>query len=368
MRPAQLLRFIGRFDILRFMSKPLPSTDLVIPAQRKSQLISQETADSWLSEVSTGKDLFQSVIPSSVATKIFKPKRETVADAIVLPFSLTLVGTMGAVLAGLFVPGNFEGALDHLNLLGQAGLFLGPATVIGGVGGLFGNRIGNKKLMKRAVVQAFQEKGLRNWLKARYGIDIHDETLSGVAGHLLEGKESSFVDKTGRGWLIRPSGSGAAASKWLVEEQKIVQSTEASTIAVIDASEIVLPGEAQTLYDSITARVTMLDSYNLTVESSHTVRRAEQEAKQVVASYQKLEALNESASGEAALVEVLAAVNEELLEVAQVEAASVRSQMAVQSNYLQEKKAAKGFSTLKLPVVEDRLTPVLEVEKKVVGN
>lgn len=356
------------FDILRSMSEPLPSTDLVIPAQRKRQLISQESADSWLSEVSTGKDLFRSVISSAVATKILKPKRETVADAIVIPWSLALGGTMAAILAGILTPGNFEDVLDHLNLFGQAGLFLGPATIVGGVGGLFGNRVGNKKSIKRAIVQAFQEKGLRNWLKARYGIDIHDETLSGVAAYLLEGKESSFVDKSGRGWLIRPSGSGEAASKWLVEEQKIVQSTEASTVAVVDASEIVLPGEAQTLYDSITARVKMLDSYALTVESSHTVRRAEQEAKQVVASYQKLEALNESASGEAALVEVLAAVNEELLEVAQAEAASVRSQMAVQSNYLQEKKAAKGFSALKLPAAADELASVLEVEKKVVGN
>lgn len=336
------------------------STELVVPTQgsKKKLLVSQEAAEFWVSDVSKGKELFTSVIPTLNAEQVaYASRGGTSANAIVT----FVFGLAGSGMADLLVFMPMQGDQPNLAITGMAlASLLVPITAVSAVAAFINKRHHRWGEKWWKVIHTVQSTGLRAWLKARYGVRVDDEGLASLASQVLEGKEHAFTDTSGKTWLMRPVNAESASPQWLVEKKQNATASEAEVVDVnIDAVKP-LPKKAKALYANIVAQVETLNSYPLTVESSHAVRRSEQEAEEIIASYRKLEALNARNAGDAALVEVLSAINDELGDVAQHEVAAVRKQMAVQSNYLQDKKATKGSPTLALTAQSEQPLKVKE--------
>jgi hypothetical protein len=285
------------------------STELVVPVQKKGkELIFQDQVKAWLETVSAGKELFVSVVPSNVRRKY--PNSFSVGF-------IAWIGVTGMDLVGEVVMRLHSGwtPLDETQQAVFSGMVFGPAFAAAIVSSWIAHKGDKRTAAIWDSVVEFEKQGLSAWLKARYGLIVSDETLKEMAEKILSNQATQFSDDEGSIWVLRDTPPDAAGNvSWFVEEQQL---TVVEEPAMLEASvvEVVLPGEAKTLHDSILNRLDVLKAYSLSVESSHNVSRSEQEARQAILSYRKLEALGEGAHGYAELVDVLSAVNEDLLAI-----------------------------------------------------
>lgn len=315
------------------------STNLVVPAQKKGkELISQAQAEDWLEKVSDGKELFVSVIPGSI--------RRPLTNS----FAVGTIAFLGTSLIDL-IPAIFIRALSGWTPLDEPqqamflGLVLSPGLAVAAVSSLIASKGDKRRAAVWTAISEFEKQGLSAWLKARYGLTVSDGTLKDITEKVLFNEPSEFSDDRGKTWNLRnavPDGSENVS--WFVEEEQPAAVEEFVALEV-SIAQVTLPSEAKTLHDSIQNRLDTLKAYSLSIESSHNVSRSEQETQQAILSYRKLEALGEEVSGYVELIEVLSAVNEDLLAVIKREAKDVKTQLAVQGQYLRMRQVDSG-STL----------------------
>lgn len=342
------------------------STELVVPGQKKGkEFLTQEQVKNWLTEVSTGSSSFVSVVPAKLVRdfEAFSKYSNMWGFTGVLFASISLID----MVIFAFPSTASGGGYTEMGFGLYFAAICGPAAGMSGLVPLLLPHWMRRKRKQVNSIMALQALGVQSWLKARYGITVPRDVLPRIALDAWIGREIKFADVTNRQWIMVPFRAETNETHWRIEEKKTETRVEAVTAEAAVSSVVILPNEAKTLHESIKTRLGVLGGYNLSVDSAHSVRRAEQEAAQAISTYQKLDRLGEAESGYSGLVEVLSEVNEELHHVVQSEAGELRKQLAVQSNYLRDKKSGRGSSSLELDSIAAPINN-LQVEKKVVGN
>lgn len=323
------------------------STDLVIAPVHKGrkELVSASGVQAWLDEVSSGERLFTGVVPRGM----------DYGENVWL--NSTLAGSLGG-LAGMLATGMVS-AVGPVDLSIILGLF-GAGAATGFFGGLpFFKRNESRGQKRFNLILAIQRLGLQNWLKARYGLEVDEQTLNSIAYKSLHNYLAiNFTDVSGRNWQVEYSDG---RNKFAVVPLEVTSDRE---VRVVNADSVVsmkaevvespLPGEAGSLLSSVRSRLTALKALSLGVESSHVVKRVEEDIRQAVATFRKLESLGAGFDGVERLVFVLNALNDELRGLVDAEVLAAKEDLTVQGNYVKSRHLEASVSSrlsLEAPVV-----------------
>lgn len=293
----------------------------------KHEIVSESDARAWLDEVSSGKNLFVSIVREEIAKKWWAATNST-------EIKIFTANGVGFGLLGGIIP-----AIP----LHWDWITLGGVGIVGALSlGVLANRISHRDFKKSKKIwdkiKQVEERGFRYWLKARYDITLAEESSEEIVERLLLEYATNFIDLKGQPWVIKYSHEDKG---WFVEPRKSSTVDEAKTIEKVIV-EAALPGESGVIFGSIESRLNMLKNYSFAAETSHNLLRIKEDARQAIVSFRKLEALGEGESGENQLVRILSALNDELLAVIQQEAADVRNDLTVQGNYVLSRHLETG--------------------------
>jgi len=329
-------------------------TDLVAVSKNISskELAFRAEAQNWLNRMSLGFEPFRPLITSNQSQSLIK--RTHFMGALALwTYPSAPVGAAAGLATFVQTGKEFFLAEPGLVVLGLAGFIAGAVTLIGVPLGKLTQHKSNKKYTE---VYLITRRGLKNWLKARYDIEVSkgqlDKLMDYPSIHAnVYGEDTSsygiqFVDVDGLKLVLNTNENNSEG--WNVtayKEDKVEEPIEAERVSSLEelTTKVVLPGEANTIFGSISNRVSQLEQYSLETEASHNILRIVQDAREAVATYSKLEVLGEAETGLTDLVEVLSILNEELLAIVRKEASDVRNDLLVQKSYLRSRQLESGL-------------------------
>jgi hypothetical protein len=332
-------------------------TDLVPTSKKPSskEITFRTEAQNWLDRMSLGVEKFSPLISSQKSQSLIAKSR--FANALALwTYPTAPMGTFTG-LATLISMGR-EFLLSELALvpLVLVGCTVGATALIGVPLSKLTQRKSRKKYAETHLIN---QQGLKNWLKARYGIEVNEEQMEELmkyptlhANAYLYLRETSeynidFVDVDGRKWVFNTDKDKSEGWHVTPYKEKAVKKpikSEQTTSLKEITEEVVLPGEANAIFGSISNRVAQLEQYSLETEASHNILRIVQDTREAIATYKKLDALGEADTGLADLVEVLSILNEELLAIVRKEASDVRNDLLIQKDYLRSRQLESGLN------------------------
>lgn len=330
-------------------------TDLVPASKRlnSKELAFKAEAQNWLKRMSLGVEKFSPLISSQKSQSLIAKSRFTNALAR-WTYPTAPVGSFAGV--ATLLPMGKESLLSEPTLapLILVGFTIGATVFIGAPLSKFTQHRSRKKYTETHLII---QQGLKNWLKARYDIEVNEEQMEKLMkypilhakAYLNEASEYGidFVDVNGRKWVFNTDKNKSEGWNVTAYEEKVIEKPvepERATSLKELTEEVVLPGEANAIFESISNRVAQLEQYSLETEASHNILRIVQDAREAVATYKKLDALGEAGTGLADLVEVLSILNEELLAIVRKEASDVRNDLLVQKSYLRSRQLESGLN------------------------
>jgi len=330
-------------------------TDLVAVSKNISskELAFRAEAQNWLNRMSLGFEPFRPLITSNQSQSLIAKTRFMGALAL-WTYPSAPVGAAAGLATFAQTGKEFFLAEPGLVVLGLAGFIAGAVTLIGVPLSKLTQHKSNKKYTE---VYLITRRGLKNWLKARYDIEVYkgqlDKLMDYPNFHAKDyGRDASefgiaFVDVNGRKWVFNTDKDKSEG--WHVTaygEKTVEKAVEVERVASLEelTTKVVLPGEANIIFGSISNRVSQLEQYSLETEASHNILRIVQDAREAVATYSKLEVLGEAETGLTDLVEVLSILNEELLAIVRKEASDVRNDLLVQKSYLRSRQLESGLN------------------------
>jgi hypothetical protein len=330
-------------------------TDLVPTSKKpsKNEVIFRAGAQNWLKRMSLGVEQFSPLISSQKSQSLIAKSRFMHAWAL-WTYPTAPVGSFAGVATLLPMGREFLLSEPSLIPLVIVGCTVGAIVLIGApLSKLTQHR--NRK--KYAETHLINQQGLKNWLKARYGIEVNEEQMEKLMkypnlhakAYLRETSEYGidFVDVNGRKWVFntnkdKSKGWHVTAYKETAVE-KPIESERVTSLKEL-TEEVALPGETNAIFESISSRIAQLEQYSLETEASHNILRIVQDTREAVATYKKLDALGEADTGLADLVEVLSILNEELLAIVRKEASDVRNDLLIQKDYLRSRQLESGLN------------------------
>jgi hypothetical protein len=330
-------------------------TDLVLTSKKpsKNEVIFRAEAQNWLKRMSLGVEKFSPLISSQKSQSLIAKSRFTNALAC-WTFPTAPVGGFAGIMTVLPLGKEFFINETGLAALILVGCIFGTTAVVGTP---LSKLTQYKSRKKYAETYLINQQGLKNWLKARYGIEVNEEQMEKLMKYpslhakadLRETSEYNidFVDVNGRKWVFntdkdKSEGWHVTAYKEKAVE-KFIELERATSLKEL-TEEVTLPGEANAIFGSISSRVAQLEQYSLETEASHNILRIIQDAREAVATYNKLEVLGEADTGFIDLVEVLSILNEELLAIVRKEASDVRNDLLIQKDYLRSRQLESGLN------------------------
>jgi hypothetical protein len=286
----------------------------------KKEVVSEEQVASWLEDAASGEYALFSVVPSDVRKKnqgVTMHQKMTEAS-----FENVTLGVLSGLTGGLLSCAMFAIAVNidpsSLPFSTFFEFLLGGASVLGTSSYAF-HQFSKKRY--RALwnkVMAVQSDGIHAWLDARYGIQVSDNVAEKLATQVLIETyiiRSEFQDMNGRFWVLRFDKS----VKGFLVEPKPVEVKEVEAPARIRQAPVILSvgaghlaGEAGKLGKHIDLRLAQLSRFALTVEESHGVARAVEDAREAVAGFERLELLGAGKNGLDRLTGILSLLDGEL--------------------------------------------------------
>jgi hypothetical protein len=298
----------------------------------KKEVVSEERVASWLEDTASGKYALSSVIPADVPNK-YKGSSLHGGTTAASFESLVQDTGLGAGLGAMFGMVGSMPALYALDWSGSAAFLTTLGTMIVGAGLLGFSWHGFPRASQKrhrvlwSKIMAVQRKGIHTWLNARYGIQVSDDMAETLALRMLTQPYivgSGFQDANGQIWVL----SLDESVKGFLVEPKPVEVKEVETPASIRQAPVILSvgaghlaGEAGKLGKHIDLRLAQLSRFALTVEESHVVARAVEDAREAVAGFERLELLGAGENGLDRLTGILSLLDGELDAILQVKIA-----------------------------------------------
>jgi hypothetical protein len=299
--------------------------EIVISSMKlgKKEVISEERVSSWLEDMASGKYALSSVIPADAPQK-YQGKALYSGTTAASFESLVQDTGLGAGFGAMFGMVGSMPALYALDLSGSAAIFTTFGTMIVGAGLLGFSWHGFPRASQKrhrvlwSKVMAVQHKGIHAWLNARYGIQVSDDMAEKLASQVLTEPYivgSGFQDVNGQLWVLRFDES----VKGFLVEPKAVEVKEVEAPAGIRQAPVILSvgaghldGDAGMLGKHIDLRLAQLSRFALTIEESHGVARAVEDAREAVAGFERLELLGAGKNGLDRLTGILGLLDGEL--------------------------------------------------------
>ena len=327
------------------------SKELVLDAKRP--VVVNSDVQSWLQKTGTGEAVFSSVVGSS---DWHKPDElhsflTLASGTLALPVFIASAGW------GMIAPG--EAFLGTIAIL-----LLGAPAVGGATYGTLRWLVNGKFLARKKLasqVHQVNKKGLDLWLKSRYQITVEDKTLDALATAVdkgvtydheagvyipnrfkdLEGNEWYFKKETGTiGWFVAP-----VESRNLHSESPQRQVRKPAAITPPEKAALLFSDEVKTLLSKIELRMSILSKCNLNVESQYELEQVSRDTQQALASFQRLNDLNDDEQpSDTVLVEVLQVLNSQLKATLAVETDDAHNELIIQREYLLDKARRSGTS------------------------
>ena len=327
------------------------SKELVLDAKRP--VVVNSDVQSWLQKTGTGEAVFSSVVGSS---DWHKPDElhsflTLASGTLALPVFIASAGW------GMIAPG--EAFLGTIAIL-----LLGAPAVGGATYGTLRWLVNGKFLARKKLalqVHQVNKKGLDLWLKSRYQITVEDKTLDALATAVdkgvtydheagvyipnrfkdVEGNEWYFKKETGTiGWFVAP-----VESRNLHSESPQRQVRKPAAIIPSEKVALVFSDEVKTLLSKIELRMSILSKCNLNVESQYELEQVSRDTQQALASFQRLNDLNDDERpSDAVLIEVLQVLNSQLKATLAVETDDAHNELIIQREYLLDKARRSGTS------------------------
>ena len=287
----------------------------------KKEVVSEERVSSWLEDMASGKYALSSVIPgdapynyqgSAVYRSAAKIPLEELAE-------FTFVGgAFGAFLVGLgSVPVTFALPLSNsMFAVVTSGMFVAGFGIFGFSWHILLHAIKRHYRVLWSQLAPVQSQGVHTWLDARYGIQINKDVAEALAEQVLIGTPMyEFQDVNGQIWVLRFDES----VKGFLVEPKPVEVKEVEASAGIRQAPVILSvgaghlvGEAGKLGKHIDLRLAQLSRFALTIEESHVVARAVEDAREAVTGFERLELLGAGENGLERLTGILSLLDGEL--------------------------------------------------------
>jgi len=317
-----------------------------IELKRKGQkeLVSKAAVASWLETTSSGKDLISSVLWMNRNNRLHGTKIAYRSGGLFSPSGIADFNRYGSIavpaLAISLIPGwllngfligpqlfsHFPG-LDPSNGLGAwiiAALIAGPG-VLPMVSWLPFFSTSRRKY-ERAWNQllAVQSEGMQGWLKSRHGVEIGEKTLRALADTVLRDvNQLKFMDVEQRLWVLQYNGSSGYQLERTddSDSQKIELADVVKPLAVLSLSTGKLGGEAAVLGERIDVRIAQLRQFPLTATQSQSVQSAVEDARETVASFERLQALGVGGAAEGHLLDVLRLLDTEIKSIVEAKVA-----------------------------------------------
>jgi hypothetical protein len=317
---------------------------------RKKEVVSKEQVSSWLEDMTSGKYALSSVIPMNApynyqGSVVYRSAAKIPFEELAEP---TLVGgALGGFLVGFgSVPVTFVSNLsDSMFAVVTSSLLVSGFGIFG-----FGWHILLHAHQRRyrvlwSQLTAVQSQGVRAWLDTRYGIQVDDDVAKTLAEQVLIGAPMyEFQDTNGQFWVLQFDES----MKGFLVEPKPVKVKEVEAPAGIRQAPVILSvgaghldGDAGMLGKHIDLRLAQLSRFALTLEESHGVARAVEDAREAVAGFERLELLGAGKNGLDRLTGILSLLNGELDAILQAKIAEEDEALLARQRSVEARQKSK---------------------------
>jgi hypothetical protein len=314
---------------------------------RKKEVISEERVSSWLEGMASGKYALSTVIPADTPGKYQGPA--VYGNTTKISFEdlgqTTMVGSSVGGMLGFFVG---MPLLQTLDLSVSATIVSALGMTMAGAGILGFSWHGILPIVQKhyrflwSQLTAVQSQGVRAWLDTRYGIQVNDDVAKTLAEQVLIGTPMyEFQDINGQLWVLQFDES----MRGFLVEPKPVKVKEVEAPAGIRQAPVILSvgaghlaGEAGKLGKHIDLRLAQLSRFALTVEESHVVARAAEDAREAVTGFERLELLGAGKNGLDRLTGILSLLDGELeailqAKIAEEDAALISRQRKIEARH-----------------------------------
>jgi hypothetical protein len=313
-----------------------------IELKRKGQkeLISKTTVESWLESTSSGKELLGSVLYMNPNNRLHgatiahrsgglfahSDNRELNHYGSIAVPALAISLIPGWLLNGFLIGPQLFSHFPDLDPSSGLGAWIITALIAGpGVLPMVGWLPlfpAYRRKYERAWNQllAVQSEGIHGWLKSRHGVQVGEKTLKALANTVLRGiNQLKFMDVEQRSWVLQYNGSSGYQLERTddSDSQKIELADVVKPQAVLSLSTGKLGGEAAVLGERIDVRIAQLRRFPLTAAQSQSVQSAVEDARETVASFERLQALSAGKEAEGHLLDVLRLLDAEIESIVQ---------------------------------------------------
>lgn len=320
----------------------------------RKELVSASGVQAWLEKMSSGEGSFTSIVPGRAARRA--SENNFAVSLVTTSIASTLVGAVTISALPLY---------GSLNVLEIIGFVAATPLVVTGSAFPFFKRSSSRQKLLWAQLQTVQSAGLAAWLKARYGLEVSEGTLGKVTEKILLGEYPIFADLSGGNWRVERS---RVDNTIVVVPFEDAKDREKQVVRVVGrgaeadlVTKVELPGELGSLLAGVESRLSALKLLSLAVESSHVVKRVEEDLRQALLSYRKLDVLGASVEGSGQLAVVLGALSDELRGLVDAEVSAVKADLTVQGNYLKSRHLEASVSS-RLSLEAPAVSAVQKVE------